>query len=766
MESANQINANGITMKGTRRPLIAANKNGAAQLQPGREYPNIKGPTTEMPIESLMELEPVLLEIHLSNLKGKDKEIFMEKYQVLGTQMKTAALTQMLGKYPEVAQQQTMQSGGATLDPWGNPTLQGFYSAPQESLNRSPIPTLKQDASQFYDPQAIQGRIDDLTNQILSSKVPITNAESENYDKQIKSLSVRPFDKNEREKKMGGKAGLSKAKAAEMLHDGTVHGKPITEKQRRFFAATAYGKKKMQDGGTVPEISQSEYTTKSKTKSIRPDTSGRSVLKRGDRDTAGGGEITLMQTFLANNGFYTGKPDGIYGPKTEAAVRKYQKYFNDNADEQMFYQEGTNVAPIGKGGKKIKEDGVVGDQTRTALMYREKTKPAAKKTQEWPDNIEFPLGESLVKYQTSDKTPNNFPDSPMNYAGGLEMLALGMIVPEMAGTAATVGTASVGAAGVRAAANLGKSGLKNIPTQVNRIVPNIPKAVGRQGSRSFAPKTPSAYGTRIGYQTGGETKGWKYEAPPTEGFVLAGIESNRPTNNVKDLPPQGSARATAAGRRRPSASPKFQDESTPEEEAFWARQRMKNDEYAPVEEFETDQQASVRLMRGLPYSPSDLPHPSGYTQFTQGAENVTKALDKELRENYPYLGLRYPLWLDESRPAQKAPQVSNTTRAIAAVSADPVWGQVTPKPPARQTPASSNDLGVRWGNEPNFGDESNEIEEVKTYSNGDRMIRQKSQTGIGYDFYLYSVKGGAYGWIKPDSPLIRAERLKILKSRL
>lgn len=32
---------------------------------------------------------------------------------------------------------------------------------------------------------------------------------------------------------------ISKAKARKILHDGTVHGKPITEKQRRFFGAMA-----------------------------------------------------------------------------------------------------------------------------------------------------------------------------------------------------------------------------------------------------------------------------------------------------------------------------------------------------------------------------------------------------------------------------------------------------------------------------------------------------------------------------------------------
>lgn len=38
-----------------------------------------------------------------------------------------------------------------------------------------------------------------------------------------------------------GKPGPSKAKAREMLHDGTVHGKPLSKKQRGLFGAIASG---------------------------------------------------------------------------------------------------------------------------------------------------------------------------------------------------------------------------------------------------------------------------------------------------------------------------------------------------------------------------------------------------------------------------------------------------------------------------------------------------------------------------------------------
>lgn len=42
------------------------------------------------------------------------------------------------------------------------------------------------------------------------------------------------------ENDMGGP--LSRAKAREILHDGTVHGKPLTGRQRRYMGAVASGK--------------------------------------------------------------------------------------------------------------------------------------------------------------------------------------------------------------------------------------------------------------------------------------------------------------------------------------------------------------------------------------------------------------------------------------------------------------------------------------------------------------------------------------------
>jgi hypothetical protein len=41
---------------------------------------------------------------------------------------------------------------------------------------------------------------------------------------------------------MAKRSGPSKEKAKEILRDGTVHGKPLTDKQRKFMGAVASGK--------------------------------------------------------------------------------------------------------------------------------------------------------------------------------------------------------------------------------------------------------------------------------------------------------------------------------------------------------------------------------------------------------------------------------------------------------------------------------------------------------------------------------------------
>lgn len=62
-------------------------------------------------------------------------------------------------------------------------------------------------------------------------------------------------DINDKVKKYAD-GGLSAAKARKMLHDGTAHGRPLTEQQRKYFGYIGYGKK--MHGGTDMEV---ELTT-------------------------------------------------------------------------------------------------------------------------------------------------------------------------------------------------------------------------------------------------------------------------------------------------------------------------------------------------------------------------------------------------------------------------------------------------------------------------------------------------------------------------
>lgn len=117
----NQIRGDGsITMQNTRREILAFGQNGGRShtegrtLQPGQQYqmgPNV----TEMPPETLFELEPQLLEIHLGTLSKKDQMVFIEKYEPLSENMKKAALMQMFQKYQSkiiAPTEESMQSGG------------------------------------------------------------------------------------------------------------------------------------------------------------------------------------------------------------------------------------------------------------------------------------------------------------------------------------------------------------------------------------------------------------------------------------------------------------------------------------------------------------------------------------------------------------------------------------------------------------------------------------------------------------------------------
>ena len=113
----NEIQSGQIDMRGTGRELLAFNQGGGQTLQPGQQYDLGSGPTTEMPVETLFQLEPTLVEMHLNTLtKAKQKE-FVEKYQPLSDSMKKAALMQMFQMHRNEIAPQMMQQGGMFTQP-------------------------------------------------------------------------------------------------------------------------------------------------------------------------------------------------------------------------------------------------------------------------------------------------------------------------------------------------------------------------------------------------------------------------------------------------------------------------------------------------------------------------------------------------------------------------------------------------------------------------------------------------------------------------
>ena len=97
------------------------------------------------------------------------------------------------------------------------------------------------------------------------------------------------------------------------------------------------------------------------------DPTGHAVIKKG----AQGDSVVAIQEMLQDLGYNTGKADGIYGSKTEAAIKQFQK---DNG---------------------LKVDGIVGNQSITALKTLSSVKDA-------PDYVKTSAKKSISNAKTGD----------------------------------------------------------------------------------------------------------------------------------------------------------------------------------------------------------------------------------------------------------------------------------------------------------------------------------------------------------------------------
>ncbi len=145
---------------------------------------------------------------------------------------------------------------------------------------------------------------------------------------------------------------LTSAKAKEILEDGTVHGKPLTPKQKRFFGAIAGGQsnwlEKYDDGGPVQE-NYNDYSMSAPEGWV-----GEGWFDKGrDYSPAWGGQFAMGGSLPGSVGFMYARTinpapsNGPYAKKTKPSAK--------DGTNMRYYQEGLDFKPksIGKQGLEL-----------------------------------------------------------------------------------------------------------------------------------------------------------------------------------------------------------------------------------------------------------------------------------------------------------------------------------------------------------------------------------------------------------------------------
>lgn len=151
---------------------------------------------------------------------------------------------------------------------------------------------------------------------------------------------------------------LTSSKAKEILHDKSVHGHPLTDKQRKFFGAIAGGAQPYEQGGLIlKKKTKDNYGTKPNANdsnvSIGPNFVGQGYTAYNWKSPAWGGQFQMGGSMPGSVGFMyarTQNPapsNGKYTKKTQASAQ--------NGQEMKYYQDGLDFKPksISKNGKKL-----------------------------------------------------------------------------------------------------------------------------------------------------------------------------------------------------------------------------------------------------------------------------------------------------------------------------------------------------------------------------------------------------------------------------
>ena len=196
--------------------------------------------------------------------------------------------------------------------------------------------------------------------------------------------------------------------------------------------------------------------------------SGKTILSMGSR----GQEVRELQKLLKERGYYRDSIDGKFGQKTKEAVKAFQKDFNKNPNMLAQYTQDNKTYSIGRNwdsptGYKYKPmiiDGIVGDQTRAALMAKD-LGPRPPMGNPWenmlPSSVPTPAPYSRNYQVTDNRVMGEGDFFNAGASNALNALILGSVVPGVVtGAAAELGAAYPIGAGVgrQAAQNLARAG--------------------------------------------------------------------------------------------------------------------------------------------------------------------------------------------------------------------------------------------------------------------------------------------------------------------
>jgi hypothetical protein len=163
---------------------------------------------------------------------------------------------------------------------------------------------------------------------------------------------------------------LTPAKAREILHDKSVHGHPLTDKQRKFFGAISGGApvqandgwlSKFDDGGPIQEnYNDASVSLPDGFVGMGYDTKGRNYSPAWGGQFAMGGSLPGAVGFTYARTAGSAPSEGPYAKKTLPSAQNGQemRYYQEGLDwnPKMISENGGWLSKFADGGDVVKDD--------------------------------------------------------------------------------------------------------------------------------------------------------------------------------------------------------------------------------------------------------------------------------------------------------------------------------------------------------------------------------------------------------------------------